>query len=224
MWRPSQSPPTSLWSLPLSSRAAGPSRRIVGARRGSRVARGERFGRCGGSYLFLWDGVHGGCLRGVSWWGGPRVKPAGAASLHDRTRARAHGHPPCPQTVSRTANGHTAADVRRTVHAHQLTARRVPHRCLQRVAYPTPRTSHSCEAPQGKCHDQPTMPLTVRKAVQNRHASFPPPPRTCASCHARRCASPSAACHASMCEGSSWYQLVPRIGVRSFAGRLPLCV
>ena len=174
VWRPSQSPPTSLWSLPLSSRAADPSRRIVGARRGSRVAPGERFGRCGGPYLFLWDGVHGGCLRGVSWWGGPRVKPAGAASLHDRTRARAHGHPPCPQTVSRTANGHTAADVRRTVHAHQLTARRVPHRCLQRVAYPTPRTSHSCEAPQGKCHDQPTMPLTVRKAVQNRHASFPP--------------------------------------------------
>ena len=132
-----------------------------------------------------------------SWRGAPAIAIAG-------NRARARGH--APRAHRRCHAPRLDAQPpprRRSVHAHQLTARRVPHRCPQRAAYPASRTSHCCTAPERKCHHRPTMPPTVRKAAQNHHAPSPA---------ADVCLTPRPALRLSICRlprkhvrGSPWH-------------------
>ena len=108
-------------------------------------------------------------------------------SRHNRAE-HAATHPVPTDGGTRCDWTHSRRSRRRSVHAHHLTARRVPHRCPQRAAYPASRTSHCCAAPERKCQHRPTMPATVRKAAQNRHTR--PRPRRGRVSHAVPAAAP----------------------------------
>ena len=108
----------------------------------------------------------------------PARPPRHRESRHNRAE-HAATHPVPTDGGTRCDWTHSRRSRHRSVHAHHLTARRVPHRCPQRAAYPASRTSHCCAAPQRKCHHWPTMPATVRKAAQICHASSPPAADVC---------------------------------------------
>ena len=119
-----------------------------------------------------------------------RTKPAGSTIGHHRHNGADHAatHPVPTDGATHRDWTHSRRSRRCSVHAHQLTARREPHRCPQRAAYPASRTSHCCAAPQRKCHHWPTMPATVRKAAQICHTC--PRPRRGRVPHAASAAAP----------------------------------
>ena len=98
---------------------------------------------------------------------------------------------------------HSRRSRRRSVHAHQLTARRVPHRCPQRAAYPASRTSHCCAAPERKMPPPPDdAPHGAQGCAKSSHTSSPP--RRGRVPHAASAAAPLhlPPANASMCEGA----------------------